>query len=253
MAAVHLATPVGMENVSSDVRQDILKRIGERVTVLLGAAKKDSESKVKAELLALNNIVRDMDTRVDEIVKQLDDIEENPAQAVEPQTVAQALAKLEQQWGKELGKLKQELHQTIYAHNHNADLMKHQKDALDSLRTELDGSQQSLGGDSERVKLAKLHITKAEALSRGQQKRGASEKDKLKPLFQRLAAIEQQISVSRFPMGGVPGMPPHPGMMPGMGAPGMPPGIHLAAAAAAAGTGRMPNPVAAGAMPPGLL
>lgn len=246
-----MAGVLGTENVSSDVRQDILQAIGEKVTLLLGAAKKDSESKVKAELMALNNIVRDMDTRVDEIVKQLDEIEDNPAQAVEPQTVAQALAKLEQQWGKELGKLKQELHQTIYAHNHNADLMKHQKDVLDSLRTELDGSQQSLAGDSERVKLAKLNITKAEALNK---RYPNSEKAKLEPLFRRLAAIEQQIAVSRFPMGGVPGMPPHPGMMPGMVAPGMPPGIHLAAAAAAAaGMGRVPNPVAAGAMPPGLL
>merc|ERR1719389_806897 len=101
-----------------------------------------------------------MDVRIDALIKQLDEIDEAPEQAVEPQTVAQALAKLEQQWGKELGKLKQELHQTIYAHNHNADLMKHQKDALDNIRNDLEKSKGS-SNDTERLKLAKQLLSKA--------------------------------------------------------------------------------------------
>merc|ERR1719157_390262 len=85
----------------------------------------------------MHAIMGKMDSSIDALVRQLDEMEEAPEQAVEPQTVAQALAKLEQQWGKELGKLKQELHQTIYAHNHNADLMKYQKDTLEQLRADL--------------------------------------------------------------------------------------------------------------------
>merc|ERR1719287_196695 len=117
----------------------------------------------------MHAIMGKMDSSIDALVRQLDEIEEAPEQDVEPQTVAQALAKLEQQWGKELGKLKQELHQTIYAHNHNADLMKHQKDALDSIRNELD-TQKSTSNDTERVKLAKAQLAKADAMLKGQQK-----------------------------------------------------------------------------------
>merc|ERR1740127_434897 len=48
--------------------------------------------------------------------------------------VGQLLSKIEQQWGQEIRTLKQELHQTILAHNHNADLIKHHKDTIDALR-----------------------------------------------------------------------------------------------------------------------
>jgi len=221
------------------------------VNELLGSARKESENKVKAELKALNDIMRDMDTRIDAIIKQLDEVEEGPEQAVEPGYVAQALAKLEQQWGKELGKLKQELHQTIYAHNHNADLMKHQKDALDNIRQDIET--QKTTNDSDRLKKAQSMCQKADTMLKGQQKQ-----KKLEPLFRRLAAIEQRLAACRWPMGMMPGMA-HPGMglpgmagmpgMPGMMA-GMPPGMpaaQLAAAAAVAG-GRMPNPAAAAAM-----
>lgn len=256
--------------VPADVRAEILARIGDRVTQLLGAARKDSESKVKAELGAMHAIMGKMDSSIDALVRQLDEIEEAPEQAVEPQTVAQALAKLEQQWGKELGKLKQELHQTIYAHNHNADLMKHQKDALDAIRTELE--MQKTPNDSDRVKLAKQQLNKADSLLKGQQKAR-----KLEPLFRRLAVIEQKIAACRWPGGMMPGMMPGmapgmgmppgmgmglpgmgmgmppgmPGMpMPGMGMPGMPgmpTGAQLAAAAAAAQGGRMPGAAQAAA------
>merc|ERR1719217_1840685 len=89
--------------------------------------------------------------------------------AVEPQTVAQALAKLEQQWGKELGKLKQELHQTIFALNHNADLMKHQKDVLDAIRSEL--AAQSQPPSAERLRNAKAQLAKVDQLLKGQQQK----------------------------------------------------------------------------------
>jgi hypothetical protein len=251
--------------VPADVRAEILARIGDRVTQLLGAARKDSESKVKAELGAMHAIMGKMDSSIDALVRQLDEIEEAPEQDVEPQTVAQALAKLEQQWGKELGKLKQELHQTIYAHNHNADLMKHQKDALDAIRTELE--MQKTPNDSDRVKQAKQQLNKADSLLKGQQKAR-----KLEPLFRRLAVIEQKIAAFRWPGGMMPGMMP--GMAPGMGMPpgmgmglpgmgmgmppgmgmpgmpgmaGMPTGAQLAAAAAAAGSGRMPGAAQAAA------
>ena len=73
----------------------------------------------------MHDKIAEMDAALDLMMDQLGD------EAVEQHTVAQALAKVEQQWGRELGKLKQELHQTVFAHNHNADLMKHQKDVVE--------------------------------------------------------------------------------------------------------------------------
>mmetsp|Transcript_85671 Transcript_85671/g.135277 ORF Transcript_85671/g.135277 Transcript_85671/m.135277 type:complete len:304 (-) Transcript_85671:79-990(-) len=217
--------------VGTDLRKEILARIGDQVNTLLMQAKKDSESKVKFELKALNDVMRQMEERLDAITGQLDEMEETPKQAVEPATVAQALAKLEQQWGKELGKLKQELHQTIFAHNHNADLMKHQKDALDQIRQEIDSQKASPG--NERIKMAKDKLAKADAMLKNQQKQR-----KLEPLFRRLTTLESKLMAWRWPMGMMGQMGPMGGMPP-MGMPPMPgaqpPGLNMAAAA------RIPN------------
>merc|ERR1719502_990972 len=120
-----------------------------------------------------------MDERIDGMVAQLDELEaeDRPNQALDPSVVQDALAKMETQWGKELGKLKQELHQAIFAHNHNADLMKHQKQALDGIRAELDAPKTNRN-DAERLKLAKGMLAKAESVLKGQPKQR-----KLEPLF----------------------------------------------------------------------
>merc|ERR1719237_1359211 len=46
----------------------------------------------------------------------------------------QSIAKLEEVWEGEVSTLKHELWQTIQAHNHNADLLKHHKDAIDHVQ-----------------------------------------------------------------------------------------------------------------------
>lgn len=233
-AGLQEALPLGTE---PDLKHEILQRISEQVKQLIVSAKRDAESKVKASLKELHDGINDMDGRLDNLISQLDELEGPQKQALEQHVVAQALAKVEQQWGKELGKLKQELHQTIFAHNHNADLMKHQKDALDGLRTEIQGINKA---PAERIKAAKAQLQKYETLLKGQAKTR-----RLEPLFQRLQALEQRIAAARWsPMGGM--MPPGmAGMMPPqMPMPGMPPGFQ-AAAAAAATSGRA-NPKAGG-------
>merc|ERR1719329_1922773 len=48
--------------------------------------------------------------------------------------LARSIAKLEEVWEGEVSTLKHELWQTIQAHNHNSDLLKHHKDAIDSIQ-----------------------------------------------------------------------------------------------------------------------
>merc|ERR1719310_1262698 len=77
-----------------------------------------------------------MDKRLDQLVVSLDGMDpaESQEAALDAEAVGQLLSKVEQQWGQEIRTLKQELHQTILAHNHNADLIKHHKDSIDALR-----------------------------------------------------------------------------------------------------------------------
>mmetsp|Transcript_68408 Transcript_68408/g.118883 ORF Transcript_68408/g.118883 Transcript_68408/m.118883 type:complete len:403 (+) Transcript_68408:23-1231(+) len=233
-AGLQEALPQGAE---PDLKQEILQRISEQVKQLIVSAKRDAETKVKLNLKELHDSINDMDGRLDNLISQLDELEGPQKQALEQHVVAQALAKVEQQWGKELGKLKQELHQTIFAHNHNADLMKHQKDALDGLRTEIQASKTA---PADRVKAAKAQLQKCETLLKGQQKTR-----RLEPLFQRLQALEQRIAAARWPPTGMMMPPPMAGMMPPqMPMTGMPPGFQ-AAAGAAATSGRA-NPKAGG-------
>merc|ERR1719262_95485 len=87
-----------------------------------------------------------LDKRLDGLNEQLDALEAPSARSTEPpldsDTIRQCLLKIEQQWGQGLRALRQELHQTILAHNHNADLMKHHKDTLDQLKV---SSEQDMG------------------------------------------------------------------------------------------------------------
>eukprot|EP00441_Pelagodinium_beii_P038626 CAMPEP_0197636380 /NCGR_PEP_ID=MMETSP1338-20131121/11906_1 /TAXON_ID=43686 ORGANISM="Pelagodinium beii, Strain RCC1491" /NCGR_SAMPLE_ID=MMETSP1338 /ASSEMBLY_ACC=CAM_ASM_000754 /LENGTH=285 /DNA_ID=CAMNT_0043208597 /DNA_START=31 /DNA_END=884 /DNA_ORIENTATION=- len=174
-----------------DLRAEVSAPIRNKVQALLAQAKRESETKVTAELRILHSAIGEMDSRLDLLVKQLDEVQNSgttsaKGEALEQASVIQALAKVEQWWGKELGKLKTELHQTIYAHNHNADLMKHQKETLDQIRNEIDVRATP---KPERIKAAKEKLQKIDAL----QKAGPQKQKRLEPLMQRMAALEQKV------------------------------------------------------------
>merc|ERR1719158_2608310 len=119
--------------------------------------------------------------------------------------------------------LKQELHQTILAHNHNADLIKHHKDTIDALRTRCDKLCTNTGRSSE---IQKQLSTLDQRLKQQQKTR------KLEPLFERLSALEQRVprnaavgyaGYAGMQNLGMPGIAPQmtaSGMLPGMMAPG---------------------------------
>eukprot|EP00931_Biecheleriopsis_adriatica_P086042 TRINITY_DN6077_c0_g2_i1.p1 TRINITY_DN6077_c0_g2~~TRINITY_DN6077_c0_g2_i1.p1 ORF type:complete len:320 (+),score=110.93 TRINITY_DN6077_c0_g2_i1:104-1063(+) len=175
-----------------DLRQEVSAKIAAQVQSLLLQAKKESEQKVTAELKLLHSVMQEMDARLDNITKQLDELpqQSRPAEAMEQAAVVQALAKVEQQWGKELRKLKGELHQTIFAHNHNADLMRHQKETLDNICKEI-GAHSNSDAASAKVQVAKEQLAKVQNLQKG-----ALKQKKLEPLVQRMAALEQKIAAT---------------------------------------------------------
>jgi len=202
--------------------RQISATIEEQVTRMIEQARHDTESKVKMELKSLRDSMIVLDQQLDSMLAQLDAIEpqEQEMPPLQSEIVAQLLSKIEQRWGQEIRTLKQELHQTILAHNHNADLIKQQKDTIDMLRS------RSLKVQSTNVKTSDLQTQLAALDARLKQQ---NKQRKLEPFFERLAILEQKVATAaqsaawRYPgMSPVPtGIPP--AVMMGMGA-GMMPG-----------------------------
>merc|ERR1719361_2713881 len=118
-----------------------------------------------------------MDARLDQLIGSLDGIEQpEPVEApLDAEAVGQLLSKIEQQWGQEIRTLKQELHQTILAHNHNADLITRQKDMIDALRDKCD----KLQGNNVKTTEIQAQFSRLDARLKQQKQ------PKLEPLFDR--------------------------------------------------------------------
>jgi len=241
---------------SGQLQKEISNTIEAQVARLIDQARHDTESKVKMELKGIRDAMVAMDQQLDLMIVQLDGVPpRQPSEApVDAEAVGQLLSKIEQQWGQEIRTLKQELHQTILAHNHNADLIKHHKDTIDSLRDRCARTQ----GNSARTSEISQHLQRLDTRLKQQQKQR-----KLEPLFERLGALEGRITLAaqaaavqgaaawRYAaaaaaasgaappagLGGLPGIPP--GLLPG-GAPGL-----AKAAAAAKANGVAPGNAAA--------
>merc|ERR1712139_65373 len=143
-------------------------------------ARHDTEAKVRVELKTIHTTMMQIDAGLDALLVQLDGIEaQEPAeQPLDAEAVGQQLSKIEQQWGQEVRTLKQELHQTILAHNRNADLIKHHKDTIDAFGERCLKMQSSNAKNSEILQ----QLQKLDARLKQQQKQR-----KLEPLFERLA------------------------------------------------------------------
>merc|ERR1719414_2388220 len=122
----------------------------------------------------------------------------DPSQTVDQAYLSQSIAQLEQKWGSEVKALKQDLHRTILAHNHNSDLMRHHRDALDEARRRLDTQTQS------KAEQVDAQIEKVDRMLRA----GQAKQRALDALTERMTALEQQVGDLVPPFGGMlPGVP----------------------------------------------
>lgn len=188
MTAVPVAEAgTGDGRTDTELQKEISGTIGAQVHRLLETARVDTEMKIKLELKHLRDSMLVVDQRLDQMLVQLDSIEpqESAGPPPEQEAVAQLLTKIEQQWGQEIRALKQELHQTILAHNHNADLIKHHKDTIDAFRERVG----KLKGGQVKTAEVQLQLQKLDARLKLQQKQR-----KLEPYLERLAALEQRVA-----------------------------------------------------------
>lgn len=194
--------------------KEISGTIESQVMKLIEQARHDTESKVKVELKQIRDAMMVLDQQLDQLLAQLDAIE--PREPREPSLDAEAvsrLQKIEQQWGQEIKTLKQELHQTILAHNHNSDLMKHHKETIEVLRERCGKLQSS------NVKTSGIQQQLIQLDARLKQQQNHR---KLEPLFERVAAVEQRLAAAATQNAAWPyrAMPPVGMMPPGLGAAG---------------------------------
>merc|ERR1719198_2069741 len=92
-----------------------------------------------------------------------------------------SIEKLEEVWEGEVSTLKHELWQTIQAHNHNADLLKHHKDAIDGITGRITESAPS--PELEQVHAQLMQVDKI-------MQREFAKEQQMDQLMQRLAALQ---------------------------------------------------------------
>ena len=181
--------------MAASLHGDVASAIGKQVEQMILQAKKDSEQRVRHELNVARTQLQQMEAHITELSQRLDRcVRLNSAGSPDPSVtfdrafLSQKIKQLEQKWGSEVKALKQDLHRTILAHNHNSDLMRHHRDALDEARRKLD---QQPAPKAEQVD---AQIEKVDRMLLA----GAAKQRALDALTERLTQLEQQ-AASIFP------------------------------------------------------
>lgn len=204
---------------------DVATAIGQQVEQMILQAKRDSEVRVRHEVQLTRTQLAQMEQAISELVERIGRCRKRGANGVDLSTVVDRefltakIALLEQKWQQEVKALKQDLHSTILAHNHNSDLIRHHRDTLEEARKMMETRQQP------RAEQVNAQIEKVDRLLRA----GQAKQRALDTMTERLGSMEAQVSelfpVARAP-GGAGAAALHAGMprMPGVG-PGFPGGL----------------------------
>jgi polyhydroxyalkanoate synthesis regulator phasin len=193
------------------MQADVASAIGQQVEQMILQAQKDSEARVRHDLSVARSQLQQMETHIGDLGTRVGAyVQKNGGNALDQsQTVDRAflnnkITQLESKWGSEVTALKQDLHRTILAHNHNSDLMRHHRDALDEARKKLDAQTKPRGEEVD------AQCDKVERMLRA----GQAKQRALEALTERLTALEQQVGdLHPAAAGGMQGA--YPGMLPG--------------------------------------
>jgi hypothetical protein len=188
--------------------------VSSQVEQMISEAQRNSEARVRTEVARIRQDMQTMNERISHLADKLQfstAVSGDAADATSSGGGKEALAvlqRLEQQHNRTMGELqteiqhvaqvqstslktlKHELHQTIQAHNHNADLMKRQKGTVDAIRQQLETFA------SARLVANQLHKVESQ-LGRDH----TAVNQKLETLTRRVQALEAQISGGLPPAG----------------------------------------------------
>jgi len=192
--------------MSASLHGDVASAIGQQVEQMILQAKKDSEGRVRHDLTMARTQLQGMETIIVELGERVARAARQNggpgggapdfAQTVDRAFLSQKITQLETKWGSEVKALKQDLHRTILAHNHNSDLMRHHRDALDEARRTLDAQTQP------KPEQIDAQIEKVDKMLRA----GQAKQRALDALTERLTSLEVQVGEMVPGLGGFPGM-----------------------------------------------
>lgn len=183
-------------NAAPEMHTDIAREIGQQVENMILNAKRQSEQKVGVEIERIKTKMTAMTQKIQSITERVNRLE--PANNGLPKADLQrSITKLEEVWEGEVDTLKHELWQTIQAHNHNADLMKHHTEAIDQIQSKLDET-----APNPEVEHIQSQMQQLEKVMQREQ----AKQQQMDQFIQRLSVVQQQL-VSAWG-GGVPyGLP----------------------------------------------
>lgn len=154
-------------------------------------AKHASETKVGKEIQKIKQKMEHMAEKIKMINNKVALVEPD-RNALLKTDLQSSIAKLEEVWEGEVSTLKHELWQTIQAHNHNADLLKHHKDAIDQVQNRM--TDVAPNPELDQVHLQLLQVDKV--LQREMQREAQADQ-----LVARLTQVQQQM-YSAWGLGG---------------------------------------------------
>jgi len=114
---------------------DIARDVGQQVERMILLAKHNSETKVGQEVMKIKLKMEAIHEKLRKVSEKVGRLEK--VNGTTSKDLRSSIARLEEVWEGEVGTLKHELWKTVQAHNHNADLLKHHKDAIDQLQGRL--------------------------------------------------------------------------------------------------------------------
>lgn len=178
-------------SVDADLHHDIARDIGQQVELMILEAKHQSEGKVVKEIQKIKTKMEAMTEKIRTITDRVARLEPGLHPPGLPKVeLDKSIKKLEEVWEGEVGTLKHELWQTIQAHNHNADLLKHHKDAIDQVQQRVE--QCTPNPELEQIHQQLLNVDRMVS-------RETAKEQQMDQLMQRLNVVQQQLNAA---MGG---------------------------------------------------
>lgn len=200
------SAPAGGANANPAPHYEIARDIGQQVEQMILQAKHASETKVIQEISKIKTKMDALKEKIQTVSERVNRLDANAGSLLKVE-LQKSISKLEEVWEGEVGTLKHELWQTIQAHNHNADLMKTHKDAIDAIQART--SDLTANPELEQIHNQLIQVEK------GYQKEQAKQQQ-TDDFIRRLTLVQQQLQMGSVGNWAAPGM----GMMGGM-----PPGI----------------------------
>jgi len=178
---------LGAGGGGEDIHQGIARDIGQQVEMMILDAKRKSESVVSKEVAKIKVKMEAMSKKIKMVTERVSKLDSNGAGPLLKSDLQKSIAKLEEVWEGEVGSLKHELWQTIQAHNHNADLLKHHKTAIDQISGR--ASESTPNPELEQIHSQLIQVDKV-------MQREQAKEQQLDQLMLRLTAVQQQLSAA---------------------------------------------------------